>query len=151
MPERKICLACSAGGHLTELLQLEEAWEKKRHFFVSDKRLNAVDLAKREKVFFVSCPRRNPFKLALNFAQALLVFLRERPDVVISTGADTAIPTCLIAKLFGKKVVFIESFCRVSEPSLSGKIMHGKADLFLVQWPQNKKFFPKAECAGSVF
>ena len=136
---------------MTELLQLEKAWQGKQHYFVSDKRLNAIDLAKKEKVFFVSCPRRNPVKLALNFTQSFLVFLREKPSIVISTGADTAIPTCLIAKFFGKKVVFIESFCRIKEPSLSGKIMYGKASLFLVQWPENKKFFPKAEYAGSVF
>ena len=149
--QEKICLACSAGGHLTELLQLKEAWQGKAHYFVSDKRLNAIDLAKKEKVFFVSCPRRNPVKLAVNFAQSLWIFLRKNPSVVISTGADTAIPTCLIAKFFGKKVVFIESFCRIKEPSLSGKIMYKRAGLFLVQWPENKKFFPKAECAGSVF
>lgn len=149
--EKKVCLACSAGGHLTELLQLREAWQGRPCFFVSDKRLNAVDLGKREKVFFVACPRRNPLLLLVNFFQSLTVFLKERPDVVISTGADTAIATCLIAKAFGKRVVFIESFCRVREPSLSGKIMYTTADLFLVQWPENKLFFPKAVYAGSVF
>ena len=147
----KICLACSAGGHLTELLQLEDSWKRKEHFFVSDNRSNALDLAKKEKVHFVTCPRRNPLKLVLNFFQSTSVFLKERPDVVVSTGADTAIPTCLIAKLFGKKVVFIESFCRIEGPSLSGKIMYRIADLFLVQWKENLKFFPKAEYAGSVF
>ncbi len=149
--QEKICLACSAGGHLTELLQLEKAWQDKLHYFVSDKRLNAIDLAKKEKVFFVSCPRRNPINLTINFVQSLWLFLWQRPSIVISTGADTAIPTCLIAKFFGKKIIFIESFCRIKEPSLSGKIMYKKANLFLVQWPENKKFFPKAEYAGSVF
>ena len=48
--QEKICLACSAGGHLTELLQLEKAWQGKPHYFISDKRLNAIDLAKNEKV-----------------------------------------------------------------------------------------------------
>jgi len=148
---KKVCLACSAGGHLTELLQIQEAWKGLSHYFVSDERLNAIDLAKKEKVFFVACPRRNPGLLALNFFQSIGIFLRENPDFVVSTGADTAIPTCLIAKLFGKKVVFIESFCRVKEPSLSGKVMYKTADLFLVQWKENKKFFPKAEFAGSVF
>jgi len=149
--EKKACLACSAGGHLTELMQLEAAWKEKPHFFVSDRRFNAVDLGKREKVFFVACPRRNPLKFIANFFQSLKIFLEEKPSVVVSTGADTAIPMCLIAKLFGKKVVFIESFCRVSSPSLSGRIMYGIADLFLVQWKQNLKFFPKAKFAGSVF
>ncbi len=149
--EKKVCLACSAGGHLTELIQLREAWQGRPCFFVSDKRLNAVDLGRQEKVFFVACPRRNPLLLLVNFFQSLAVFLKERPDVVISTGADTAIATCLIAKAFGKRVVFIESFCRVREPSLSGKIMYRAADLFLVQWPENKAFFPNAVYAGSVF
>ena len=136
---------------MTELVQLKKAWENMPNFFVSDKRLNAVDLSKKEKVYFVTCPRRNPFKLLLNIFQSLKIFFKERPDVVISTGADTAIPICIIAKLFGKKVIFIESFCRIDSPSLSGKIMYRISDLFFVQWEQNKKFFPKARFAGSVF
>jgi UDP-N-acetylglucosamine:LPS N-acetylglucosamine transferase len=147
----KVCLAASAGGHLTELLQLKEAWAGKPHYFVSDKRSNAIALGDRERVYFVKCPRRNPIWLLANFLQSLKVFLAEKPDVVISTGADTAIATCIIARLFGKKVVFIESFCRVKEPSLSGRIMYRAADLFLVQWRENKRFFPRAEYAGSVF
>ena len=149
--EAKVCLACSAGGHLTELVQLQEAWQGKPHFFVSDRRLNAIELSRGERVCFVTCPRRNPLKLLINFLQSLKIFLEERPSVVVSTGADTAIAICLIAKLFGKRVVFIESFCRVKQPSLSGKIMYPIADLFLVQWKQNLRFFPKAKFYGSVF
>ncbi|MBI4043464.1 MAG: hypothetical protein HY393_01500 [Candidatus Diapherotrites archaeon] len=147
----KVCIAASAGGHLTEVLQVHEAWKNVDHFFVSDKRENAVELAKKEKVFFVACPRRNPLHLAQSFMQSFKLFVVQKPDVVISTGADTAISTCLIAKLFGKKVIFIESYARISSPSLSGKIMYPLADLFLVQWKQNLSFFPKAIFAGSVF
>lgn len=147
----KICLAASAGGHLTELLQLEKAWQGKEHFFVSDKRLNAMGLAKKEKVYFLKCPKRNPINLFINLAQAIAVFLKEKPDLTISTGADTAIPFCIIAKIFGKKVIFIESFCRVREKSLSGKIMEKYADLFLVQWKENLKIYKNAEFGGSVF
>jgi UDP-N-acetylglucosamine:LPS N-acetylglucosamine transferase len=147
----KICIAASAGGHLTEALQLSEAWKGKKHYFVSDSRSNAESLAKKEKVYFVEVPRRNPLKLLKNFFQSLKIFLKEKPDFVISTGADAAIPTCLIAKAFGKKIVFLESFCRIKEPSLSGKIMYGIADLFLVQWKENLGFFPKAKFFGSVF
>ena len=136
---------------MTELLQLEEAWKGKTHFFVSDYRGNAIELAKKENVFFAECPRRDPLKLAKNFFQSMKIFLREKPDIVISTGADTAIPFCMIAKLFGKKIVFIESFCRIKEPSVSGRIMYKISDLFLVQWKENLKFFPKAKFAGSVF
>lgn len=147
----KICLAASAGGHLTELLQLSESWNGFDVFFVSDRRLNALQLSKREKMYFVSCPRRNPFKFLLNLVQSFKIFLREKPSVVVSTGADTAIGICLVAKLFGKKVIFIESFCRIHSPSLSGKIMYPLADEFFVQWKENLSFFPKARYAGSVF
>lgn len=147
----KICLAASAGGHLTELLQLEESWKGDEYFFVSDERLNAIQLSKRDRVYFVSCPRRNPLKLLVNFVQSFRIFLKEKPQVVISTGADTAIPICLIAKLFGKKIIFFESFCRIHSPSLSGKIMYPLTKEFFVQWKENLEFFPKAKYAGSVF
>ena len=147
----KICCASSSGGHLTELLRLEKAFQGKSHYFVIDRRRGISQLRAGEKAFFVECPRRNALKLLKNFFQSIKIFFAENPDVVISTGADTAIPTCLIAKLFGKKIVFIESYCRIMEPSLSGKMMYPLADLFLVQWEENKKFFPKAEFCGSVF
>lgn len=147
----KICLAASAGGHLTELLQLQKSWQAYEHFFVSDKRLNAIDLSKREKMYFTACPKRNPLKFLINLFESFKIFLKEKPDIVISTGADTAIAICLIAKLFRKKVIFIESFCRIDSPSLSGKIMYPLADKFFVQWKENLEFFPKAEYSGSVF
>lgn len=151
MKELKICIAASAGGHLVEALQIQHAWKNFPHYFVSDNRTNALELKKKEKTYFVSVPRRNALKLLLNFLQSFWIFLKERPDAVVSTGADVAIPTCLIAKFFGKKIVFIESFARIFEPSISGKIMYGKADLFLVQWKENLAFFPKAEYKGAVF
>ena len=110
-----------------------------------------MKLAENEKVYFAVCPRRNPLKLLINFAQSFIVFLKERPNAIVSTGADTAIPMCLIAKFFGKKVVFIESFCRVKQLSLSGEIMYSKADLFLVQWKGLLKGLKKAQYSGSVF
>lgn len=147
----KVCLACSAGGHLTQILRLEDVWKKHPHFFVSEKNVDALELKKKEKVYFVMVPRRSHLRLLISFIQSFFIFLRERPDVVITTGADTAFATCILAKFFGKKLVFIESFSRITTQSLSGKLLYPRADLFLVQWPEQKKFYPKAEFAGSVF
>ncbi len=147
----KIALVCSAGGHLTELLQLKKSWQNTDHFFITDKRMDSQALAKNNKTFFLTVPRRNPVKLLINFFQALNLYFKTKPNLVISTGADTAIPFCLIAKFFGAKIIFIESFARIKEPSLSARIMYPFADKFFVQWPQNKKFFPKAEFVGGVF
>jgi len=141
----KICLACSAGGHLTELIQLKKLWTKREHYWISDARSNAIDLSKKEKVYFVTIPAKNPLKLLKNIAESITVFLKENPDIIISTGADVAIPTCLIAKAFGKKIVYIESFAAVFKPSESGKIMSKNADLFFYQWKQLAKYYPKGK------
>jgi len=151
MKKLKIGLAASAGGHLNELLPLKDSWAGYEHFFVSDNRVNAMELGKKEKVHFVIVPRRNPFRLLLNVFQALKIYLKEKPQIVITTGADVAVPFCLIAKLFGAKVVFIESFAQIYKPSLSGEIMYRFADKFYIQWEENKKFFPKGIFKGRVF
>ncbi|AJF60035.1 MAG: UDP-N-acetylglucosamine--LPS N-acetylglucosamine transferase [Candidatus Diapherotrites archaeon] len=147
----KLCLACSGGGHLSELMQLEEFYMEQERFFVTFKRPNSEELAKKERVYFVTDPGRNPVALAKNFFESMKVFRKEKPDAVVTTGAGVAFPISLIAKLAGKKVVYIESFCRISSPSLSARLFYPIADKFFVQWPQMKKFFPKAVFAGGVF
>jgi len=147
----KLCIACSAGGHLSEVKQLEEYYKKHNHFFITFKRFDSIELNKTNKVYFVVDPKRNLFSFIHNFIQSFFILLKEKPDAVISTGAGVALPTLLIAKLMGKKTVFIESFCRINSGSFSGKIAYRFAGLFLVQWKENLKFFPKAKYAGAVF
>ena len=147
----KICLACSGGGHLSELLQLEDFYKNKEHFFLTFRRPNSEELSKKEKTYFVADPKRNPIRLLVNLWQSAVVFFNEKPDVVLTTGAGVAFPIALIAKIFGKKVIYIESFCRITEPSLSGKLFYHISDIFLVQWPEMKKYFKRAEYYGGVF
>jgi len=145
----KICIVCSAGGHLTEIKLLEDLYKKWDHFFITFKRNNSINLSKKEKVYFIKDPSRNPISLLITTIQTLVILLKEKPDLIISNGAGVAIPACYIAKLIGKKVIFIESFCRM-EPSLSGKFAYPVADLFLVQYPQLKKEYKKAVYTGSL-
>jgi UDP-N-acetylglucosamine:LPS N-acetylglucosamine transferase len=145
MAKIKICLACSAGGHLTELIQLNKLWKNRKHYWVSDERSNAIELSKKEKVYFVTIPAKKPARLIKNFIQSLNIFLKENPDLIISTGADVEVPTCLIAKTFGKKVIYIESFAAVFKPSKSGEIMNKNADLFFYQWKQLSGFYPNGK------
>ena len=146
----KICVACSSGAHLTELLQLKEVYEKRDHFFLTFKRANTEELAKNKRVYFTTDPKRNPFLLLINFFQSLKIFFKERPNVVMSTGAGVAVPICYITKLFGGKVIFFESFCKTQKPGFASKVIYPISDLFFVQWPEMKKFYPKAK-VGSVF
>ena len=147
----KICLACSSGGHLLQILQLERVYRRYPHFFLTFKRDMTEDLSKIEKIYFVRDPGRKLLNIFLSLFQSFHVFLREKPDIVISTGAGVSVPICFIAKLMTKRVIFIESFSRVFRPSLSGRLVYIISNLFIVQWKSLLKFYKKAKYGGSVF
>ncbi len=147
----KIALPVSAGGHLRELQQLSDVYSKYPHFYISFKRPDTLSLSKKEKVYFISRPARNPFITILSFFQTLKIFLKEKPNLVLTTGADVSLASCFFAKLFGAKLIFIESFCRTEKPSLTARLVYPFADLFIYQWKQMKKFFPKGVYGGSIF
>lgn len=145
----KICLACSAGGHLTELMQIKEAFEGYESFVVTFKREDTENLEGR--AYYLVDPKRNPLKILLNFFQALRVELVEKPGVVITTGAGVVVPLCIIAKLFGSKIIYIESLARIDSKSLSGIILYSFSDLFFLQWEQMlDKWGSKARYGGKV-
>jgi len=148
----KICLVCSAGGHLVEMARLKNCYSRYPHFFLTFKRIDTAGLTKTEKVFFVDDPARNPINFLRCLFQSARVILKERPEVVISTGGGIAVPPAYIAKLFlGSKIIYIESFCRIEEPSLSGKFVYPISDLFLVQWPGLiKRYGENAKYWGAV-
>lgn len=148
----KICIACSAGGHLHEILQIEDAYKNYEYFYLTFKKVNSIELAKRRKVYFITDPKRNPIKFIKNFFETLSIIIKERPNVVISNGAGVAINACVISKLLGARILFIESFCRVRKKSLSARILYLIADVFLVQWKNMVNIYgKKAKYAGSVF
>jgi len=147
----KICIAASGGGHIIEAMQLKEVWKGKDYFFISDKRINAKSIAKKEKMYFIIQPKRSYIRTLIAFIQTLLIFIRENPSVIISTGAEIGYPALILGWIFRKETIYIESLARVSSPSLCGKMVYGKVNHFFVQWPEGKKWFPNAEYAGSVF
>lgn len=151
MKNMKICLICSAGGHLTQLLQLEDLWNRYDSFFVTHKKEITRDLPKKHKTYFIKDPGRNPFYFLINFLQGFFILLTEKPNVIVTTGGGIAIPMSYLGKFFGKKTVYIESLSRVENPSLTGKFLYPVADLFLVQWKfLLKKYGLKAEYRGRV-
>ena len=149
MKKLKLCLACSAGGHLTELLQLREAFEGYEYFYATFRREDTQRL--QGKVYYLIDPKRNPLKLLINCLQASWVVAKERPDVVITTGAGVVVPLCYFAKLFGARIIYIESLARIDTKSLSGILLYPIADLFFVQWRELLgKYGDKAKYGGKV-
>jgi len=147
---QKICIAVSAGGHLAEALQIKDAWRGKEHFFISDKRVNALELAKKEKVHFILPARRSYLRALVSFIQTAFILIKENPDVIISTGAEIGYPALVLGGLMKKKTIYIETIARINSPSLCGKLVYGKVDYFFVQWKEGLKFFPKAIYLGAV-
>ena len=149
----KICIACSAGGHLTEISQIKESYEKYDHFYITFRRENSKELAEKERVYFVEDPGRSVKNLIKCIFQSFKILWNEKPKVIMSTGAGVAVPTCFLGKFFFKsKIIFIESFCRIYKPSLTGRTIYPISDLFLVQWEELlKKYGDKAVFKGRVF
>ena len=155
--KKKVIFIASTGGHLSELLCLEELIRKYDSLLMTEKTKSNLNLNQRfDKVAFLvsgtmSNPFLYPFKLIINSFISLFQFIKFFPDVVISTGAHNAGPMCCIAKLFRKKVVFIESYANCYTKSVTGKIIYKFADLFIVQWEDMKKLYPNAKFCGGIF
>ena len=149
----KLCFAASSGGHLEEIMRLEKLKEGRECFLFTEIGLEESRFC--EKVYYVKKIDRKERWFILNFIslfrQSWLVLHREKPDCVITTGALSAYPISLLGKLRGCKLVYIESFARTSTASLTGKLIHPIADLFIVQWEEGLKFFPKAVYGGGIF
>ena len=95
---------------------------------------------------------RNIKNLIKNTFLAYKVLKKEKPDLIISSGAAVAVPFFYVGKfLFGAKVVYIEVFDRIDKPTMSGKLVHPIADLFIVEWEEMKNVYSKAINLGSIF
>lgn len=151
----KLCLISSAGGHLTQLQQLTELYKKFDYFFITERTAFTLDMKTKEKVFLMPLINRRQWsvipKLFFNFTYSVVILVKERPDIVISTGALNTVPFCILAKLSGKRLIFIESYAKVNTPTVTGRLMYKIADLFIVQWQQLLKFYPKAVVGGSIY
>ena len=146
---RKIGLICSPGGHLVEVLQLMEAFGNDPFFFLT---YGEKATKNRENTYYMGNFAKNPFFLITGILRILYIFLKERPRVLFSTGAEIAIPSFYIGKfLFRTKLVYLECSAQVYHPSLTGKWVYPIADLFLVQWEYLlTQYGPKAKHVGGL-
>jgi UDP-N-acetylglucosamine:LPS N-acetylglucosamine transferase len=146
---RKIGLICSPGGHLVEVLQLLESFEDASLFFLT---YGGQATLNRKNTYYLSNFARHPFSLIPGVLKILSVFLKERPTVLFSTGAEIAIPSFYIGKfLFRTKLIYLECSAQVYSPSWTGRWVYPITDLFLVQWePLLKQYGPRAKYAGGL-
>lgn len=150
----KIAFVASSGGHLEEISQLKKIAGEYDNFLVTENNSFEVRNFGNRQYFVPQMNRREKLflpKFIRLFFTAYKILKKEKPDMVITTGALIAYPFCIIEKAMHGKVVYIESFARVTEPSLSGKLLHKHADLFIVQWEDMLEYFPDAVLGGGIF
>lgn len=150
---KKLCFAASSGGHYEQLMMLEPLFKKYDSFIVTEKTdyniktpvrmYYMLQVNRKEKKFVVEMIR--------NVFRAVSILRKEKPDVIISTGVLAMVPLCILGKILGKKLIYIESFAKVSTPNLSGKILYKYADRFYVQWEQMLEVYPGAVYIGGIY
>lgn len=129
----RICLACSHGGHLNEMQQLLPAFEGHDCFYFC---YDAATTRRLPRAYRVPNMARNPLEMLKNFIRLIRIFRRERPDLLVSTGAEIAIPAMAAARLFGVRTLYLECGAQFTTPSFTGRIASRMADAFWVQWPE---------------
>lgn len=149
----KVCLVGSSGGHLTHLYMLKPFWENKERFWVTFDKEDARSILEGEKMYSCYFPtNRNLKNLIRNTFVAIKVLRKEKPDLIVSSGAAVAVPFFYLGKLLCKsKLVYIEVFDRIDKPTMTGKMVYPIVDKFIVEWEEMKQVYPKAVNLGSIF
>lgn len=154
MANKKICFAASSGGHYEQLMMLKPLMEKYDSFVLTEK-IHYRSAAKGVRTYYLKQVNRREgtflLRMLENIFQSFVIFIKEKPDVVICTGVLAVIPICIIAKIFGKKLIYIESFAKVTTATQTGKLLYRFADQFYVQWEPMLKIYPKAIYLGGIY
>ena len=150
----KLLFAASSGGHFEQLLMLKPLMQKYDSIVVTEKtkyqvgkldtKVYYVDQINRKEILFIP-------KLIINTVKSLKLYHREKPDIMITTGVLSVIPLALIMKMKKKKLIYIESFAKVTSKTMSGNLLYKYADQFYVQWEQMLKLYPNAIYKGGIY
>jgi len=142
---KKVLFISSTGGHLSEMMQLKKMFKSYDYNIITEKTKSNISLKNKykERIDFLVYGTKDhmltyPFKLLYNCFKSLYLYLKIHPDYIITTGAHTAGPMCLIGKIFGSRVIYIETFANINTKTITGRMLYPVADRFIVQWPSMK-------------
>lgn len=152
---KKVMFVSSSGGHLTELLKLQPLFDKYDYMIVTEETQTTKTLKNKYNINYMKYGSRQYifsyiFIFLFNIFKSIQLLIKFNPKVVVTTGAHTGGILCFIAKLTGKKVIYIESLAKVNSLSLTGKMLYFIVDKFFVQWEELEKKYKKAEYLGRL-
>ncbi|MBE7636398.1 UDP-N-acetylglucosamine--LPS N-acetylglucosamine transferase [Sneathiella sp. P13V-1] len=142
---KTVLAIASAGGHWVQLQRLRPAWDGCHVIYVTTKQGYYSQVIKdaearnqtNVKYFCVQDANRwQKLKLLHQLFQIGWIILKNRPNVIISTGAAPGFFALKIGKLLGAKTIWLDSIANAEELSLSGEKVSTSADLWLTQWPE---------------
>lgn len=158
MKKKKVLFIASTGGHLNELMQLSPLFNKYDYNIITEKTKSNLAFKEKyqERVNYLIYGTKDkiityPAKLLYNCFKSLFLYIKIRPKYIVTTGTHTAVPICYIGKLFGSKIIFIETFANSLTKTLSGRLIYPIANLFIVQWESMLKLYPKAIYGGWIY
>lgn len=157
MKKKKVMFISSMGGHLSEMLQLDSLFDNYDYCVVTEKTNSTKKLRnKYKKVYYLTPGTRTKlftyiFKFGYNTIKSFIYYLMFRPEIIVSTGTHSCVPMFYIGKLFGSKIIYIESFANFETRTLTGKIVYRLVDKIYVQWETMLEKYPNAEFIGRVY
>jgi hypothetical protein len=135
----KVLAVSSSGGHWVQLRRVIPAFEGFDVVYVTV--LPSYRQHVPENKFYVvnDATRWNKLGLILLALRVAWIMVKERPGVVISTGAAPGYFAMLWGRWFGARTIWIDSMANIDDLSLSGARVGRYADLWLTQWPHLAK------------
>ena len=148
---KKVLFISSTGGHLSELLKLEPIFKENDYYIITEKDKSTEYLKEKYKdkiLYLPYCTRSKLFSYFFIYffliIKSIYLFVKIKPDVIVTTGTHTVVPMCYIGRVMKRKIVYIETMANINQKTLTGKIIYPIANLFIVQWKNMLKFYPKA-------
>lgn len=155
---KKVLFISSTGGHLSEMMQLKKMFKDYDYHIITEKTKSNISMKNKykDRINFLVYGTKDhmltyPFKLIYNCFKSLFLYFRIHPDYIITTGAHTAGPMCLIGKIFGSKVIYIETFANINTKTITGRLLYPVADRFIVQWPSMTKIYKDSIDGGWIY
>jgi len=147
----RIMFVCSSGGHLLQLYRLKPWWEHHDRTWVTFEMPDSRSLLAGERVAFGHHPTtRNLPNMVRNYFLARRLVKRYRPDLIVSSGAGVAVPFFVVGRMHRVRTVYIEVYDRIDLPTVTGKLCYPLSSLFLLQWEQQRRFYPRGQVIGRL-
>lgn len=155
---KKVMFISSTGGHFSELMQLKPLFEKYDYHIVTEKDTITKEYKEeyKDKISYLLYGTRAHmfkyiFQFTINIFKTIYLYFKIRPKYIVTTGTHTAGPMCVLGKIFGSKIIYIETFANKHTKTATGRLIYKFADLFIVQWKEMLKIYPKAKLGGSIY